>query len=233
MHDADFIEVFPSALPADTCAAIVARMRDSVQLQPGRIGGGVFPELKRSRDLSLEGRADWADVAQALNVAVYGGLLAYLRKYPQALVSPLMLQAPDEGGALRRLSADDIAAMDDKALGQLALACLRPGAINLQWYAAGEGGYPYWHCELYPRGADCEPLHRHLLWTVYLNHGFDDGETEFLFQQRKVAPRTGDLLLAPTAFTHTHRGNRPTGGDKFIATSWILFQRAERLYGGA
>jgi hypothetical protein len=45
-------------------------------------------------------------------------------------------------------------------------------------------------------------------------------------------PRTGDLLIAPTAFTHTHRGNRPRGGDKFIATGWILFQRAEALYQG-
>ena len=124
----------------------------------------------------------------------------------------------------------DPAACDDKALGRLARTCLRPGAINLQWYRADEGGYPYWHCELYPRGADGETLHRHLLWTIYLNDGFDDGETEFLFQQRKVSPRTGDLLLAPTAFTHTHRGNRPRGGDKFIATSWILFQRAEALY---
>ena len=80
---------------------------------------------------------------------------------------------------------------------------------------------------------DGETLHRHLLWTLYLNDGFAGGETEFLFQQRKVAPRKGDLLIAPTAFTHTHRGNRPEGQDKFIATSWILFQRAEALYGAA
>ena len=52
-----------------------------------------------------------------------------------------------------------------------------------------------------------------------------------MFQQRKVTPETGSLLIAPTAFTHTHRGNRPQHGDKFIATSWILFQRAEVLYG--
>ncbi len=231
MPDADFIEVYPAALDAQACAAIVARLRASDELQPGRVGGGVHPELKRSRDLSLDGRADWADAAQALNVAVYGGLLAYLRKYPQALVAPLMLQQPGNDGDLRRLSADDIAALDDQGLGRLAHACLRPGAINLQWYRAGEGGYPYWHCELYPRGADAETLHRHLLWTLYLNDGFAAGETEFLFQQRKVAPRAGDLLIAPTAFTHTHRGNRPEGGDKFIATSWILFQRAEVLYG--
>jgi len=233
MPGADFIEVYPAALDAGACAAIVARLRASEALQPGQVGGGVYPELKRSRDLSLDGRPEWADVAQALNVAVYGGLLAYLRKYPQALVAPLMLQHPDGHGGLRRLSADDIAALDDQGLGQLARTCLRPGAINLQWYRAGEGGYPYWHCELYPRDAAGETLHRHLLWTLYLNDGFAAGETEFLFQQRKVAPRAGDLLIAPTAFTHTHRGNRPEGGDKFIATSWILFQRAEVLYGAA
>ncbi|WP_370564125.1 2OG-Fe(II) oxygenase [Luteimonas salinilitoris] len=229
----DFIDVVPGMLDAGTCAAIVERIRGSDALQPGRIGGGVFPELKRSRDLSLAGHPAWADVEQALNVAVYGGLLGYLRRYPQALIAPLMLQQPGADGAPRRLSADDLAAMDDRRLGELARTCLRPGAINLQWYRDGEGGYPYWHCELHPRDAQCETLHRHLLWTVYLNDGFGEGETEFLFQQRKVAPRTGDLLLAPTAFTHTHRGNRPRGGDKFIATSWILFQRAEKLFAGA
>ncbi|MDH5822631.1 2OG-Fe(II) oxygenase [Luteimonas sp. RD2P54] len=227
----DFIQVTPGVLDAATCATIVARIRASQALRPGEVGGGVYPELKHSRDLSLAGNRDWADVEQALNVAVYGGLLTYLRRWPQALIAPLMLQQPGAGGALRRLEADDVAAMDDRRLGELARTCLRPGAINLQWYRAGEGGYPYWHCELYPRDPQCETLHRHLLWTVYLNDGFDAGETEFLFQRRKVAPRTGDLLLAPTAFTHTHRGNRPQGGDKFIATSWILFQRAERMFG--
>lgn len=229
----DFIHVVPGALDADTCALIVERMRTSSQLQPGRVGGGVYPELKRSHDLTLAGKREWADVEQALNVAVYAGLLDYLRRWPQALIAPLMLQQPGPDGQLRRLEAADLAAMDNAALGALARTCLRPGPVNLQWYTAGEGGYPYWHCELYPRDAEGETLHRHLLWTIYLNDGFNAGETEFLFQQRKVAPRTGDLLIAPTAFTHTHRGNRPEGGDKFIATSWILFQRAEQLYGAA
>lgn len=228
----DFIALYDQVLPVPECAAIVERLRASTALSDGRVGGGVFPELKRSRDLSLAGLADWADVEQALNVAVYGGLLRYLRRYPQALIAPLMLQQPDESGAPRRLDADDIVAMDDRRLGELARTCLRPGTINLQWYRAGEGGYPYWHCELYPRDANAETLHRHLLWTIYLNDMFDEGETEFLFQRRKVAPRTGSLLIAPTAFTHTHRGNRPQRGDKLIATSWIMFQRAELLYAG-
>jgi hypothetical protein len=226
----DFIEVIDDALDRATCEAIVARMRGSDRLQPGRVGGGVYPELKHSRDLRISGNADWANVDARLQQAVFAGLLGYLRKYPQVLISPLMLQQPDANGGSRRLQAEDFSAMDDKAVAELARTCLRPGAINLQWYSAGEGGYPYWHCELYPRDASAETLHRHLLWTLYLNDGFDEGETEFLFQQRKVEPRTGSLLIAPTAFTHTHRGNRPQNGDKFIATSWILFQPAEKLY---
>lgn len=231
MSQPDFIEVTPKALPAEACAAIVARLRTNEQaMQPGRIGSGVFPELKHSRDLQITGNAPWQDAEQALNVAVYAGLLAYVRKYPQVLIAPLMLQTAQREGDARRLAAEDFGAMDDAALGGLIRTCLRPGAINLQWYRAGEGGYPYWHCELYPRDTSAETLHRHLLWTIYLNDGFDAGETEFLFQQRKVKPSVGDLLIAPTAFTHTHRGNRPQGGDKFIATSWILFQRADRLF---
>ena len=227
----DFIEVFDNAVDPATCAAIVARMQQAQGLQPGEVGGGVYPELKHSRDLRLSGQPQWQDVNALIQQAVFAGLQSYLRRYPQALISPLMLQVPVDGSQ-HRLGADDVAGMDDAALGQLARTCLRPGVANLQWYRADEGGYPYWHCELYPRDADCETLHRHLLWTLYLNEDFAEGETEFLFQQRKVRPRTGSLLIAPTAFTHTHRGNRPKGGDKFIATSWILFQRAQALYGG-
>ena len=230
MQPADFIEVYDDALDAATCAALVERMRRSDALQPGRVGGGVFPELKRSRDVALGGRPEWIDAEAALNNAVFAGLLRYVRRYPQVLLSPLMLQQLGDDGVPRRLQAEELAAMDDAALAPLVTTCLRPGAINLQWYAGGEGGYPYWHCELYPRDPQGETLHRHLLWTLYLNEGFGAGETEFLYQQRKVVPRTGSLLIAPTAFTHTHRGNRPEGGDKFIATSWVLFQRAEQLY---
>jgi len=229
----DFIALYPEALPADYCATLIERFHGSREVQPGRVGGGVFPELKHSSDLTLSGREAWRDVEARLNEAVFAGMLRYLRSYPYTLIAPLMLQLADARGQPRRIAAEDIADMDDAALGNLLRACFRPGGINLQHYPADQGGYPYWHCELYPKDASCEPLHRHLLWTIYLNDGFDEGETEFLYQQRKIVPRTGALLFAPCAFTHTHRGNRPRGGDKYIATSWVLFNRAEVLFGNA
>jgi len=80
-------------------------------------------------------------------------------------------------------------------------------------------GYHIWHCE----HSNHENSSRVLAWTVYLNDTFEAGETEFLYQQYRYKPQQGDLVIFPAAFTHTHRGNPPIGGDKYIITGWIEF----------
>ena len=231
INNPDFIQVYENALAPEMCARIIKHFEASGEAVPGRVGAGVLPELKDSRDIAITGAAPWREVEMALNTAMFASLLCYLRTYHYALIAPLMLQTPDPAsGALRRITAEDFEHMDEPALATLVRAVMRAGSINLQRYSADQGGYPYWHCELYPKDASCDTLHRTLLWTLYLNDSFQDGETEFFYQQRKITPRTGSLLIAPTAFTHTHRGNRPRGGDKYIATSWVLFQRAERIF---
>ena len=227
----DFIEVYEGALDAAACRALVERFERSDQAQRGATGGGVDVALKDSWDIQLDASPGWADARQQLNDAAVRGLRQYLRRYAHLALAPLQLKMKDAAsGELRPLDAEGVAALGDDLLDGLIAKVFRPGSINLQKYVAGQGGYPYWHCEQYPRRDNGEALHRAVLWTIYLNDGFDAGETEFLYQQRKVAPRTGSLLIAPTGFTHTHRGNRPEGGDKYIATSWILYQRAEQLY---
>lgn len=232
MSHNDFIECYPNVLSSEQCADLIRRFARSPEIKPGRVGGGVMPELKDSSDLAIDPTPEWVDAVNLLNQAVFSCLLRYFRTYPYALIAPLSLEHhPADGGPPRRLQAQDIVESTDARLTELLVALFRPGGINLQRYTANRGGYPYWHCELYPMGRDAEPLHRHLLWTIYLNDDFTEGETEFLHQQRKIAPATGSVLIAPSAFTHTHRGNMPKSGDKVIATSWVLFQRAETLYG--
>ncbi len=232
MSQPDFIEVYPDALDRAACAELIRRFEASGQATPGIVGGGVMPELKDSRDITISGRQEWQDANNLLNQAVFPRLIHYVRRFPYTLIAPLMVERQDpHSGQRRRLDERDVAGMTDADLGGVLGAVFRPGNINLQRYTADQGGYPYWHCELYPKDRNCEPLHRHLLWTIYLNDGFAEGETDFLYQQLRIAPRTGSLLIAPAGFTHTHRGNRPRGADKYIATSWVLFQRAEALYG--
>ena len=231
MSPVDFIEVYDDALDAASCRALVDRFERSGQAQRGATGGGVDLTLKDSWDIQLDSSPAWADARRQLNDAAARGLRQYLRRYAHVALAPLHLKMKDAAsGELRPLDAQAVAALGDELLDGLVAKVFRPGGINLQKYVAGQGGYPYWHCEQYPKRDNGEALHRAVLWTIYLNNDFDAGETEFLYQQRKIRPRTGSLLIAPAGFTHTHRGNRPERGDKVIATSWILYQRAEQLY---
>ncbi|MBL8300809.1 MAG: 2OG-Fe(II) oxygenase [Rhodanobacteraceae bacterium] len=229
----DFIEVYDHALDAETCAALIRRFEQSGKAVRGQTGSGVDISLKNSWDICISDHPEWNDVVGRFNQTVMTGFKAYLRQFAHAALAPLLLKIPDpRTGQHKALDAQAVAELDDHMLTAIVMKVFRPGTINIQKYIADEGGYPYWHCELYPKVSDnAETLHRVVLWTIYLNDGFAEGETEFYYQQRKIAPRTGSLLIAPTAFTHTHRGNMPKGGNKYIATSWILFNRAETLFG--
>ena len=61
--------------------------------------------------------------------------------------------------------------------------------------------------------------HRTMAWMVYLNDVPEGGETEFLYQKRKLKPEKGTVVIWPGSFTHLHRGNPPMS-DKYIATGW-------------
>lgn len=234
MAGADFIEVYEDALPAAACRALVDRFEASNAKSRGRTGGGVDTALKDSWDIRLDAHAEWRDARDQLNQAALAGLMRYLRRYGHVALAPLHMKVqPPGGGAPVTLDAERLAAIDEPTLKTIVAKVFRPGGINMQKYFADVGGYPYWHSEQYPAPDQGEALHRALLWTIYLNDGFAEGETEFLYQQRKVVPKTGALLIAPAGFTHTHRGNRPRGGDKYIATSWVMYQRAEALFGAA
>lgn len=227
----DFIEVYENALPAVQCAQLIDLFETSGQAQRGRVGSGVDTRLKDSYDITITGREEWAQVEQLLQAVAFLGLREYVRKYPFVMMGALALRFPDPAtGELRLVDADNVGSLSDDQLCRMISQVFRFGRINLQKYLAGSGGYPHWHSEIFPGDGQGETLHRVLLWTIYLNDVSTAGETEFYFQQRKIAPRAGSLLIAPGGFTHTHRGNTPQSGDKYIATSWYLFQRAETLY---
>mgnify|MGYP003136489587 CR=1 FL=1 len=96
--------------------------------------------------------------------------------------------------------------------------------IKLKQIPAG-GGFHAWH---YETGA-LEVAARQFVVQLYLNDDFDGGETEFLYQQRREEAVAGDVIIFPASFTHTHRGNPPLGGTKYIATSWGIIQHEDNL----
>ncbi len=77
-------------------------------------------------------------------------------------------------------------------------------------------GYHDWHSE--SNNIAC--ANRTLVWSVYFNDLDGSGETEFLYQKRKINPKAGRVLIFPGSFTHLHRGNPPYE-SKYIATGWL------------
>ena len=78
------------------------------------------------------------------------------------------------------------------------------------------GGYHAWHCEQ----ASYDTASRVLTWSIYLNDVAEGGETEFLYQSKRIKARKGKICIFPAGFTHVHRGNPPLSGDKYILTGW-------------
>jgi len=227
----DFIEVIDGVVEPEVCAELIAAFEKSDKVVRGATAGGVNTRLKDSWDLDITRHPEWKVAENLLNGAMMRGMLAYLRKYTYLALAPTALYRKTPGNeAMTMLGIDDVRALSDADLQRLVIQLFRPGGVNLQRYFADQGGYPYWHSEIAPRADSVDNLHRVLLWTIYLNDGFEAGETEFLYQGRRIVPKTGSLLIAPAGFTHTHRGNMPKGGNKYIATSWVLFQHAEQMY---
>ena len=89
-------------------------------------------------------------------------------------------------------------------------------ALNVAMQKTEPGqGYHRWHCE------QAKHSHRVAACMMYLNDDFEGGETEFLYQSRRIIPKRGQFLIWPATYTHSHRGNPPLSGKKYIATSWI------------
>jgi len=79
------------------------------------------------------------------------------------------------------------------------------------------GGFHSWRCETL--GSVPE---RQVVAQLYLNDIKEGGETEFLYQSKRIQPKENRMLLWPASWTHTHRGNPPLGDEsKYILTTWL------------
>lgn len=87
---------------------------------------------------------------------------------------------------------------------------------NLQKYSEGEGYFPL-HCEHGSLGP-----YRMLVWMIYLNDA--KCGTVFPIQKKTLKPKTGRLVIWPSAWTHPHRGVTPNVGKKYIITGWWNYE---------
>ena len=230
----NFILEFKDALSADFCDKLILKFENFPHKEAGRTGAGVDKSKKDSLDCYISKHSEWKKDCNTLAQIVLNATIAYVREYPFILtgaISPTIIDPHTKKP--KTITHEDIALLSNEQIGNLVKSIFRLDDINLQRYTKSKGGYHHWHSEHYPHPSDPgqKSLHRVLLWLVYLNDIEEGGETEFFYQNAKVKPKKGSLVLAPVNFTHTHRGCVPVSSDKYVLASWLMYNNAGQLYG--
>ena len=98
---------------------------------------------------------------------------------------------------------------------------IRATVMKMQKTGPG-GGYHVWHGEQGPGASH----NRVLVYMLYLNSlkDNDGGETEFLYQRKRINPQENLMLFWPASYTHAHRGNLILNNVyKYIVTGWFYY----------
>lgn len=230
----DFIGIYDAALSPDDCQALIKKFDQDKRAHQGVTGQGIDKAKKDSLDITLDQFQDWHEDLAKIHQATLAGLMQYARTYPHLVVGAIALTwQPPGSSKAQTIHAEDLANMDDALLLRFINTIFKTGTTNLQKYEKSSGGYHHWHSEHFPSPHDPqnESLHRVLLWMYYLNDVSEGGGTSFYYQDKTISPKQGTLVIAPAGFTHTHRGEVPVSNDKYILTSWIMWQDRQVLYG--
>ncbi|WP_444996479.1 2OG-Fe(II) oxygenase [Aliikangiella sp. IMCC44359] len=231
MHN--FIMEFKQAFSKEYCEKLISQFESNQHKTPGRTGGGVDKIKKDSIDLYISNLPEWKNDCEIIAQTLLRATIEYAKQYPFILtgsISPSIID-PQTNKA-RNITHQDLTNLDNHQIESLIKAIYRLDNVNMQKYIQGQGGYHHWHSEHYPHPTDQtqKALHRVLLWLIYLNDVPEGGETEFYYQNTKLTPTQGSLILAPCTFTHTHRGNVPISNDKYVLASWVMYNPASELY---
>ena len=81
-------------------------------------------------------------------------------------------------------------------------------------------GYHDWHFE----SMELVSASRVTVVQLYLNTINEGGETEFLYMNKRIPAVEGRVVIFPSSYPYTHRGNPPIGQTKYILTTWGLLQ---------
>lgn len=90
--------------------------------------------------------------------------------------------------------------------------------FNIQKYEVSESGKYIYHTD---NNVDIQNhTERCITFLWYLNDVYSGGETEF-FNNVKISPEIGKLLLFPSTWTYPHCSRPVISNDKYIMVGWL------------
>ena len=206
----DFIEIFPNAASKEYCEKVIARFEYMQELQSA--WGNAGRKKIWSRQESEDGIPKTLKDDDAYYLGDTVGDFLPLEEEVMSTDMPLLKEFSELSFNCYKLYAEKYG-----ILASLGAHKMAP-AVKIQKTKPSQG-YHMWHCD----AGQMHTIRRMLVVTLYLNTVEEGGETEFLYQNKRLPPVQGTLALYPAGYTHTHRGNPPLKGNKYIMTTWLEF----------
>ena len=180
----NFIEVYENAISDEICDQMIECFTKYSDLtHNGETKAGYDKSIKSSLDFNLLKLQGNQDISEKIMSPLSESLGEYFYKYNKKY--PLWLHG----------DSNSKNASDDKVRAQLFRKyTLDPTTILLKKYTKNVDGFHAWHED---QGWSGMELSRILVCMYYLNDVIEGGETEFYYQDLKVKPTKGSLVIFP------------------------------------
>lgn len=205
-----YIYINENSLSEELCDEIINKFEEQEENKgPGHTFGGVQPKIKDTTDYNIDieiTNPKWLRIRDALIAELINNIKIYVSK----LDTHMYRSQPTDINDLNSNHKKEIF----KELNEKGLFF---ETIMVQKYNANMGRYVY-HNDF--SSESDKKRYRVLTYIYYLNDVDEGGETQF-WDNYKIKPQKGKLVLFPASWTYPHSGLMPISHDKYIITGWI------------
>jgi Rps23 Pro-64 3,4-dihydroxylase Tpa1-like proline 4-hydroxylase len=203
-----YIYINENSLSKELCDEIIHKFEEQEENKgPGSTFGGVQPKVKDTTDYNIEiNIPKWSRIREAL----IAELINNIQIYSSNLDTPMYHSQPTDINQVNHIPKK----YNFKEINENGLFF---ETIMIQKYKSNKGRYVY-HNDF--SSESDQKRYRVLTYIYYLNDVDEGGETQF-WDNYKVKPQKGKLVLFPASWTYPHSGLMPISHDKYIITGWI------------
>jgi Rps23 Pro-64 3,4-dihydroxylase Tpa1-like proline 4-hydroxylase len=204
-----YIYLNEHSLSHELCKEIIDMFNKEPNKLPGRTVGGINPNTKNTIDYSIQHTAiHWKKIREC----VIDELLYNVEVYINNLNTEAYNKQPVKYNEIDTSDTTEYINFKELNINNLFFEVL-----NVQIYKANSGRYVFHNDGLFEPEQKC---FRVITYLWYLNDVEEGGET-LIWDNLKIKPTAGKLLLFPSTWTFPHTGLMPISNDKYILTGWV------------
>jgi hypothetical protein len=195
-----FIFIKKNSICHDLCNEIISKFEEEPTKHPGFTLGGIHPNVKDTIDFVIPSNCEkWYKINKCLlkvltqNIDEYIDIISNCENYRDTVQKSKYSFTP--------IHKNNVIFYN----------------FMLQRYTKNQGRYIY-HDDSRINVKKSE--YRIITYLWYLNDVEEGGETVF-WNDHKIKPEKGKLILFPACWTFPHCGRMPISSNKYIITGWI------------